>query len=51
MSASLELEMFHFPEEAFYAEMVIAVRIATEQPTLLITFSLNLVAAETHGRT
>jgi hypothetical protein len=51
MSVSLEPEMFHSQEEAFYAEMVTAVRIATEQPTLLITFSLNLVAAETHGRT
>jgi len=51
MSVSLEPEMFHSPEEAFYAEMVIAVHIATEQLTLLITCNLNLVEAETLGRT
>jgi hypothetical protein len=51
MSVSPEPEMFHSQEEASYAEMVTAVRIATEQPTLLITCNLNLVAVETHGRT
>jgi hypothetical protein len=51
MSVSLEPEMFHSQEEVFYAEMLTAVHIATEQPTLLITCSLNLAVAETLGKT
>jgi hypothetical protein len=51
MFVYLEPEMFRSQEEAFYAGMLTAVHIAIEQLTLLITCSLNLVVAETLGRT
>ncbi len=51
MSASPELETFRSHAEEFFAETVTAAPIATEQQTPWITCSLNLVVAETLGRT